>query len=231
MTYKIGVLLSGSGVYDGSEIHESVFTLLAIDENKGEAVCIAPNIDQHHVVNHLSGDEMNEKRNVLVEAARIARGAVTDLSEMSSDGLDALVVPGGFGAAKNLTKWAFSGPDGEINVDVKRIIVDMVHNRKPVVGLCMGPTVISKALEDAGLKQHLTVGTTEGESPYEIDAISAGMEKVGAIAEMKTIKEINIDELNRIISAPCYMMEGSITDVRNNIKQAIDQLFEMLESE
>ena len=231
MVYKIGVLLSGSGVYDGSEIHESVFTLLAIDENKGEAVCIAPNIDQHHVVNHLSGDEMNEKRNVLVEAARIARGAVTDLAEMSSDGLDALVVPGGFGAAKNLTKWAFNGPDGEINADVKRFIVDMVHNRKPVVGLCMGPTVIAKALEEAGLNQRLTVGTTEEESPYEIDAISAGMEKVGTVSEMKTIKEISIDAKNGIISAPCYMMEGSITDVRNNVKQAIDQLFEMLESE
>ena len=231
MVYKIGVLLSGSGVYDGSEIHESVFTLLAIDENKGEAVCIAPNIDQHHVVNHLSGDEMNEKRNVLVEAARIARGAVTDLAEMSSDGLDALVVPGGFGATKNLTKWAFNGPDGEINADVKRFIVDMVHNRKPVVGLCMGPTVIAKALEEAGLNQRLTVGTTEEESPYEIDAISAGMEKVGTVSEMKTIKEISIDAKNGIISAPCYMMEGSITDVRNNVKQAIDQLFEMLESE
>ncbi|MGB1319049.1 MAG: glutamine amidotransferase-related protein, partial [Flavobacteriales bacterium] len=167
---------------------------------------------------------------VLVEAARIARGAVSDLAEISSDKLDALVVPGGFGAAKNLTKWAFSGPDGEINEDVKRLITEMVQNGKPVVGLCMGPTVIAKALEGAGLKEHLTVGTTEEQSPYEIDAISAGMEKVGAVAEMKTIKEINVDEANRIISAPCYMMDGSITHVRNNIKQAIDQLFEMLES-
>ena len=95
----------------------------------------------------------------------------------------------------------------------------------------MGPTVVAKALEDAGLKQHLTVGTTEEASPYEIAAISGGMEKVGAVAEMKSIREISIDEDNKIITAPCYMMEGSITDVRNNIKQAIDQLFEMLEEE
>lgn len=229
MTQKIGVLLSGNGVYDGSEIHESVFTLLAIDENKGEAICIAPNIDQHHVVNHLTGDEMNETRNVMVEAARIARGAVKDLSEIGFSDIDALVIPGGFGAAKNLTKWAFNGPDGEINDDVKRIITEMVSNNKPVVGLCMGPTVIAKALEDASLNEHLTVGSTEEASPYEIDAISAGMEKVGAVAEMKTIKEINIDADNKIITAPCYMMEGSITDVRNNIKQAIDALFEILE--
>lgn len=228
MAQKIGVLLSGNGVYDGSEIHESVFTLLAIDENRGEAVCVAPNINQHHVVNHLTGEEMNESRNVLVEAARIARGAVSDLKDITHSDFDALVIPGGFGAAKNLTKWAFNGPDGEINIDVKRIINEMVDNNKPVVGLCMGPTVIAKALEGAAKKQHLTVGTTEENSPYEIDAISQGMEKVGAVAEMKSIREISVDRDNKIISAPCYMMEGSITDVRNNIKQAIDALFEML---
>lgn len=228
MSYRIGVLLSGNGVYDGSEIHESVFTLLAIDENKGEAVCMAPNIEQHHVINHVSGDEMPEKRNVLVEAARIARGAISDLAAINVDKLDALVIPGGFGAAKNLTKWAFSGPDGEINADVKRIISEFVAAKKPIVGLCMGPTVIAKALQGAGLVEHLTVGTTKETSPYEIEAISQGMEKTGAVAEMKTIREISIDNKNRIITAPCYMMEASITDVRENIKQAIDELFEML---
>lgn len=230
MSYKIGVLLSGSGVYDGSEIHESVFTLLAIDENRGEAVCMAPSIDQHHVVNHLTGQEMPEKRNVLVEAARIARGSISDLATIKADQLDALVIPGGFGAAKNLTKWAFAGPDGEIHAEVKRIINEMVAAKKPVVGLCMGPTVIAKALEGAGLKEHLTVGTTEEASPYEIAAISAGMEKVGAVAEMKTIREVSVDGTNRIITAPCYMMEGSIADIRDNIKEAIEQLFEMLEA-
>ena len=119
MSYRIGVLLSGNGVYDGSEIHESVFTLLAIDEHGGDAVCMAPNINQYHVVNHLDGNEMKETRNVLVEAARIARGAISDLADMKAAELDALVIPGGFGAAKNLTKWAFNGPDGAINSDVK----------------------------------------------------------------------------------------------------------------
>ncbi|MBI1288338.1 MAG: isoprenoid biosynthesis glyoxalase ElbB [Flavobacteriales bacterium] len=229
MSYKIGVLLSGNGVYDGSEIHESVFTLLAIDENRGEAICMAPNVDQYHVINHISGDEMQEKRNVMVEAARIARGAISDLADMSSADMDALVIPGGFGAAKNLTTWAFNGPDGEINEEVKRIINEMVNANKPIVGLCMGPTVIAKALEGAGLNEHLTVGTTQEASPYEIGAISAGMVKTGAVAEMKTVHEISVDTENRIITAPCYMMEASISDIRDNIKQAIDQLFEMLE--
>ena len=225
---KIGVLLSGNGVFDGSEIQEAVFSLLAIDENNADAVCFAPNINQHHVLNHITGDEMNESRNVLVESARIARGNIQDLKEISSDDLDALVLPGGFGAAKNLTKWAFEGPDGDILPDVKRIINEMVHHGKPVCGLCMGPTVIAKALEGSGVKANLTVGTTEAPSPYEIDAISAGMEKTGAAAIMKEVTEIMVDETNNIITAPCYMMEATISQVRNNIKMAIDKTIELI---
>lgn len=225
---KIGVLLSGSGVYDGSEIQESVFTLLAIAKHNGEAVCMAPNTNQHHVVNHLTGDEMDEERNVLVESARIARGNIKDVAEMSSKDIDALVIPGGFGTAKNHTKWAFNGPEGSINRDVKRLINEMVDSKKPIVGLCMGPTTIAKALEGSGIKAQLTVGTIKENSPYEIEAISAGMESVGAVAEMKSVSEIAVDEQNKIITAPCYMMEASIVDVQENIEQAINKLFELL---
>lgn len=221
---KIGVLLSGSGVYDGSEIHEAVFTLLAIAEQKGEAVCFAPNIVQHHVVNHIDGSEMDEQRNVLIESARIARGAIKDIMEISVDAFDALIIPGGFGAAKNLTKWAFSGPDGDINPAVKDIILNTVKAGKPIAGLCMGPTVIAKALEGSDFKPTLSVGTTKEPSPYEIDAISAGMEKTGATAEMKTIAEIAFDPALKIVSAPCYMMEADILQVRNNIKMAVEKL-------
>lgn len=227
MSKRIGVLLSGCGVYDGSEIQESVFTLLSIAENGGDALCMAPNKDQHHVLDHTTGNEMEEKRNVLVEAARIARGDIKDLAEVSVDDMDALIIPGGFGAAKNLTKWAFSGPDGEIEQSVKSVIRAMVSAGKPVVGLCMGPTVIAKALEGTDVHARLTVGTDAEESPYEIGAISSGMEAVGAIAEMKTKAEISIDQANRIITAPCYMMEADILEVRNNIKQAVDALFRM----
>mgnify|MGYP000440779177 FL=1 len=225
---KIGVLLSGNGVFDGSEIHESVFTLLAIDENNAEAVCFAPDIDQHHVLNHITGDEMEESRNVLIESARIARGNIKDLKEISAEDIDALILPGGFGAAKNLTKWAFEGPDGEILPDVKRIINEMVQHGKPVCGLCMGPTVIAKALEGSGVKASLTVGSTEAASPYEIDAISAGMEKTGANVIMKEVTEIMVDESNKIVTAPCYMMEATISQIRNNIKMAVDQTIELI---
>ena len=225
---KIGVLLSGNGVFDGSEIHEAVFTLLAIDEAQADAICLAPDIEQHHVLNHITGEEMPESRNVLIESARIARGNIKNLADIKSDDIDALVLPGGFGAAKNLTKWAFSGPDGEILPDVKRLINEMVIHGKPVCGLCMGPTVIAKALEKTSIHPQLTVGTTEDPSPYEIDAISAGMEKTGAQAVMKKISEVLVDEKNKIVTAPCYMMEASISQIRNNIKMAIDAMVKLI---
>lgn len=225
---RIGVILSGNGVYDGTEIHEAVFTLLAIDENGAESVCFAPDMNQHHVINHLSGEEMNETRNMLIEAARIARGKILPLSNFDATQLDGLILPGGFGAAKNLTKWAFSGPDGDILQDVKNAITSMVNQNKPIAGLCMGPTVIAKALEGTSLHPTLTVGTTEAPSLYEIAAISAGMEKTGAIAEMHTINEIAVDQKNKIITAPCYMMEASIAQVKQNISMAVSKLMEMV---
>ncbi len=227
MGKKIAVILSGCGVFDGSEIQEAVFTLLSIVENGATYQCFAPDIEQHHVLNHTNGEELKEKRNVLVESARIARGDIKNLNTYDANNYDGLVLPGGFGAAKNLTKWAFSGPDGEINADVKKAILTTVQSKKPVVGLCMGPTVIAKALEGSGIKSHLTVGTTSAKSPYEIAAISGGMGKTGAIAEMKTIEEISIDPANKIITAPCYMMEADILQVRKNVKQAVDAMFNL----
>ncbi len=225
---KIGVIFSGSGVFDGTEIQEGVFTLLAIKKAGAEAVCFAPDVEQHHVINHITGEEMPEKRNVLVESARIARGNIKSLDAFDAGEIDALVLPGGFGAAKNLTKWAFSGPEGEINKQVKNAIASMVTLGKPVAGLCMGPTVIAKALEDTGIHATLTVGTTDQASPYEIEAISQGMEKAGAKSVMKDIYEVAVDLENKIVTAPCYMMEADILQVRNNVQKAIDELVKLI---
>jgi enhancing lycopene biosynthesis protein 2 len=225
---KVGVILSGCGVYDGSEIQEAVFTLLAIAQNKGQALCFAPDIDQHHVVNHLNGNEMTETRNTLVEAARIARGEIRSLDKFNANELDALVIPGGFGAAKNLTKWAFNGPDGEINAQVKNTIIQMHNQQKPICGLCMGPTVIAKALEKTNAAIHVSVGTDKEKSPYDIAAISGGINATGAIAEMKTVREVCIDTKNKIITAPCYMMEASIVEVKQNIDEAISTVFKLI---
>lgn len=225
---KIGVLLHGNGVYDGSEIHESVFTLLSIAEAGAEAVCFAPNINQYHVLDHTTGQEMPETRNVLVESARIARGNIKDIADIKAEDLDGLVMPGGFGTAKNITKWAFEGPDGPILDSVKNLIVDLIQQGKPIVGLCISPTTIAKALEGTEYHAHLSVGTTTEASPYDIAAISAGMTSIGQVAEMVSVQEIAIDNTLKIITAPCYMMEASIVEVHNNIKQAIEKLISLL---
>jgi enhancing lycopene biosynthesis protein 2 len=227
MMKKIGVLLHGNGVYDGSEIHESVFTLLAIAEAGAEAVCFAPNVPQHHVLNHTTGEEMPETRNVLVESARIARGNIKDIADVNADDLDGLVMPGGFGTAKNITKWAFEGPNGLILDSVKNLVIDLVRQRKPIVGLCMSPTTIAKALEGTEYHAHLSVGTTTEASPYDIAAISAGMESIGQVPEMVSVLNIAVDNRLKIISAPCYMMEANIVEVRENIKQAVEKLISL----
>ena len=225
---KIGVLLSGCGVYDGAEIHEAVLTLLAIEEIEAETVCISINAPQHHVVNHTNGEEMNESRNMLVEAARIARGAIHNIRDIDPVDIDALVIPGGFGSAKNFTKWAFSGPEGEILPEVKLLLVNMMNIGKPIAALCVSPVVLGKALEDSNYKATMTLGTNSEPSPYDIDGFSAGLEATGAVATMKSVREINVDTENKIVTAPCYMMEASVEDNRKNIRAAIEAVHDLV---
>lgn len=225
---KIGVLLSGCGVYDGSEIHESVLTLLSIDEIHATAVCISVNKDQHHVVNHTTGEETGETRNMLIESARIARGDIHDINNISPADIDALVIPGGFGNAKSLTNWAFNGPDGTILPEVKLLIINMINIGKPIAALCVSPVVMAKALEGSGIEPTLTIGTDKEESPYDISGFTGGLEKSGMLTEMKTIREILIDPKNKIVTAPCYMMDASILDVRKNVRSAIEALRDLV---
>ncbi|NRA13247.1 MAG: isoprenoid biosynthesis glyoxalase ElbB [Crocinitomicaceae bacterium] len=225
---KIGVLLSGCGVYDGAEIQESILTLLSIEEIDAEAVCISINKNQHHVVNHLNGEEMKESRNMLIESARIARGAIHDINDISPSDIDALVIPGGFGSAKNLTNWAFNGPDGEILPEVKLLLINMINVGKPIAALCVSPVVVAKALEGSGIQPKLTIGTNQEESPYDISDFTSGLEKTGMLTEMKTVREILVDTENKIITAPCYMMEASILDVRKNVRSAVEALRDLI---
>jgi enhancing lycopene biosynthesis protein 2 len=157
---KIGVVLSGCGVRDGSEIHEAVLTLLAIDRNGAKAVCLAPDMEFNEV-NHLSMQESGAKRNVLVESARIARGEISDIKMVRASDLDALVLPGGFGAAKNLCSFAFEGEKGSVQADLLRLIREMADAKKPICAICIAPTVIALALGKE-LSPLLTIGTDEG---------------------------------------------------------------------
>ncbi len=226
---KVAVLLSGCGVYDGTEIQEAVISLLALNKRGIEYHCCAPNVNQHHVINHITGEEMqDETRSVLEESARIARGDITAVIDLEVSDFDGLVIPGGFGTAKNHTKWAFMGPDGAMNTQVRRIIREFHEQKKPILGLCMGPTTLAKAFEGTEVHATMTVGSTEEASPYEIGDISKGMESIGAVAEMKTLKEISLDTENKIVTAPCYMMEANIGQIYDNIEMAMDSFKEML---
>jgi len=225
---RIGILLSGCGVYDGAEIQEAVLSMLAIEEMGWQTVCIAINEPQHHVVDHTTGNVVEtESRNMLVEAARIARGAIHDINEIDSNSLDAVVIPGGFGSAKNFTQWAFSGEKGSIHPKVQQLISDIHASKKTIVALCVSPIVVAKAFEGSTVKTQLTIGSTKEKSPYDIADFSTKMEQIGACTTMKTIREINIDTENKIITAPCYMMETNIVAVRNNIRQAIEAIQEL----
>lgn len=224
---KIGVLLSGCGVYDGAEIQESVCTLLSIEELGHEAVCIGIDKNQHHVVNHTNGEEMKESRNMLVEAARIARGNIKEINNVDPAEIDALVIPGGFGSAKNFTKWAFNGPDGEIMPEVKLLLVNLFNIGKPMAALCVSPVVMAKALEDAGVNYSMTIGSDQADSPYDIKGFSDGLSSKGVDTVMKTIDEIHVDTKNRIVTAPCYMMEASLLEIRKNISLAIGALCDL----
>ena len=225
---KFGILLSGCGVYDGAEIQEAVLAMLAVKEIGADYVCIGIDSQQHHVINHTNGSEMNESRNMLIEGARIARGNILNIKDVEPADIDALIIPGGFGSAKNLTKWAFEGPGGAILPEVKLLIVNLVNIGKPIAALCVSPIVIAKALEGS-VHSSLTLGTDQEASPYDIKAFNAGLEKTGVEAVMKSVREILIDEKNKIVTAPCYMMETDLLEVRKNIRLAVEAVRDLIE--
>ena len=218
MGKKIGVVLSGCGVYDGTEIHESVITLLAIDRLGAEAVICAPDVPQLHVVNHLTGDvEEGESRNVLVEAARIARGEIRDVAEVSADELDALILPGGFGAAKNLCDFAIKGADCDVDPGVAALVRAVHEQGKPVAAVCIAPALIAKILGDEG--PELTIGN---------DADTAGaLEAMGAAHVSCPVTELVVDSERKLISSPAYMLAESISEAAEGIEKTVAALIEM----
>ncbi len=221
MAKRIGVILSGCGVYDGAEIHESVITLLALDRAGADVIIMAPNRDQLHVINHQSGEiAEGETRNVMIESARIARGPVRDVAEVKSDELDALVLPGGFGAAKNLCTFAIKGADCEIDAGVADLIQEMHTAGKPILAMCIAPAVAVKALTDAGIKPKLTIGTDPD--------TAAGLEAMGGIHENQDVRGVTVDLENKIISTPAYMLGQSISEVADGIENAVSELMKII---
>ena len=225
---RIGILLSGCGVYDGAEVQESVLTMLAIEEVEAEYFCISIDKLQHHTVNHLTGEEEVNNRNMLVESARIARGNVIDISKVDLREMDALVIPGGFGSAKNFTNWAFEGSGCKVLPEIKLLLVNLFNIGKPILALCVSPVVLAKAFEGGDFKSKLTIGSTSTPSPFDIKSFMDGMENIGVDVKEKNINEIQIDIKNKIITAPCYMMNANILDIRKNIKMGVEALIKLI---
>lgn len=218
MAKNIGVLLSGCGVFDGAEIHESVLTLLFLDRAGVEAVCVAPNMDQHHVIDHLTQTETDETRNVLVESARIARGAIQDIKGIQAADLDALIIPGGFGAAKNLSNFALKGAEAEVHPEVKRLANEIIAAGKPLGAICIAPATLTKAL--TGKAPEVTIGS-------DPDTASA-IESMGGAHVNCTVDMIHLDQKNNIVTTPAYMVGPGIKDVAQGIEKLVNQVVAMI---
>ena len=217
---KVGVLLSGCGVNDGAEIHESVITMLALDRAGAEMVLMAPNIDQMHVVNHYTGQEMDEYRNVLVESSRIARGNIKDMAEISANDMDALIIPGGFGVAKNLCDYAMSGPDCSINPDVYRLISELKLLNKPIGAICIAPAMMAKILGELDESANMTIGSDE--------TTSKDIEAMGSVHVECQVSEMVVDEKKNLVSTPAYMEAKTIKDAADGIEKLVKQVLSMI---
>lgn len=215
---KVGVILSGCGFRDGAEIQESVLTLLAIEKQNAEYLCFAPDIEQHHVTNHLTGKNSDESRNVLVESARIARGKISPLSDFKPSDVDGLILPGGFGAATNLSTFAFEGVACTVNEEVASAVRGMVEAKKPIGALCIAPAIMAKLLDGV----ELTIGGDKG--------TAEALEGMGAKHKNAGFSDIVIDEKYRLVTTPCYMLDSKVTYVAEGAENLVKAVLAMMNS-
>lgn len=218
---KIGVVLSGCGVYDGAEIHESVITMLALDRAGVDKIMMAPDIDQLHVINHLTGKEMeNEGRNVLVESARIARGDIKSVSDVSATSIDALIFPGGFGVAKNLSDYAMSGANCTVNAEVAKLTQAVHKAGKPIGVMCIAPTMMAKILGMDNIVADLTIGSDE--------KTASDIKEIGSNHVACPVEDTVIDKENKIVSTPAYMEGHNLAEIATGIEKLVKEVIELI---
>lgn len=213
---SIAVILSGCGNRDGAEIHESTLTLWAIHRHGADFQCYAPNKKQHHVLNHITGEEMPQERNVLVESARIARGKIKDLSLFDEKNHDILIIPGGFGAAKNLSTYAFDGSSCTVEETVSKAVLAMYNAKKPIGALCIAPVILARLLPD--------IAVTIGHDQQTAEAVS----QMGARHQETTHGEIAVDKGNRVVTTPCYMLDARVDQIGEGADRLVAALLEMI---
>jgi enhancing lycopene biosynthesis protein 2 len=216
---KVGVILSGCGVQDGSEIHEAVLTLLALDKHGATAVCMAPNVEQTVVVNHRTAKPAEDTRNVLDESARIARGKIQDVAKVKASDVDALILPGGYGAAKNLCNFASAGSKARAEPNVARLLREVHKARKPIAALCIAPAALAAALRDDRAHPRMTIGSDE--------KTALALEEMGAKHVVCPVEECRVDEEARIVTAPAYMYDARISEVAAGIERAVEELLRL----
>jgi enhancing lycopene biosynthesis protein 2 len=216
---KVGVLLSGCGVFDGAEIHEAVLTLLALDQRGAQIVCCAPNVDFAEV-DHLTKKPSGQKRNVLREAARIARGEIRDAATVAAADLDALILPGGYGAVKNLSNFAERGADCTVNPDVARLVGDCLVQRKPVGAICIAPATLARIASQRGLHLNLTIGNDAGTAQAIV--------QLGCRHENQPVTDIAVDAEHKVVSTPAYMLGPGPAAVNEGIRKLVERVLALV---
>jgi enhancing lycopene biosynthesis protein 2 len=211
---RIGVLLSGCGAFDGTEIHEAVLTMLALDHHGVQIVCTAPDMPQLHVVNHMTTEEMNTIRNVLIESARIARGSIINLKDLAADHIDALILPGGSGTVKNLSNFTVKGPLSEVHPEVQRILQQMLEAGKPIGAIGIAPATLVRSL--SARAPEVTIGTDKG--------TAAAIESMGGHHIPCRQDQIHVDTRLKIVSFPAYMVTTRIKEVAIGIEKLVAQV-------
>ncbi|TVP50722.1 MAG: isoprenoid biosynthesis protein ElbB [Halomonas sp.] len=218
MTKQVAVILAGCGVYDGSEIYETTLTLLRLDQLGLGYRCFAPDIDQHHVVNHLTQEEAEgEQRNVLQESARLARGEISPLSELAADEFDAVIIPGGFGVAKNLSDFASASDNMQVLEALKEALVGFREEAKPIGLMCIAPVMVPRLLGEG-------IAVTVGSDPAVSGAISA----MGGLHRSCGVEDIVVDLEHRVVTTPAYMLATRISEAATGIFKLVDRLDEMM---
>jgi len=215
----VGVVLSGCGVFDGAEIHEAVLTLYFLRKAGADVLFMAPDRDQLHVINHLKGEVVEgAKRNILEESARIARGEIQDIEEVHEDQIDALIFPGGFGAAKNLCDFALNGNECTVDDEVERLVKEMQHAGKPVGLICIAPTIMARILGEDGAE--LTIGSDK-------DTAEA-IEKMGSTHVVCPVDDFVVDEKKKVVTTPAYMLADDITQAAAGIEKLVSRILSMI---
>lgn len=218
MAKKVAVVLAGCGFLDGAEIHEAVLTLLALDRAGAEIVCAAPDVGQAHVVDHAKGEPAaGEQRNVLVEAARIARGNIVPLAKLDAKSVDAAIFPGGYGAAKNLCTWAFKQDACEVDPEVARFVREVHAAKKPLGFICIAPVIAAKVLGQE--RPQLTIGT-------DADT-AASIERMGGTHVACQVRDCVVDRERRIVTTPAYMLAGRISEAADGIEKLVTAVLEL----